>query len=71
MKFPENTRILVAIGDREISTYDANEYFPDYSTNKMASLLRRDERTEMVGKKGAGNRVAMWRIIPIDGKGGK
>ena len=68
MKFPEVTRILAVKGKNEFSTYDANEYHPELSSNEMGSILRRDERTVNLGKRwlwcGCNHwaRISIWRV---------
>ena len=68
MKHPEVTRIINAIGEREITTYDANEFHPKLSTRQMASILKGDKRIINVGKKwlwmGCNHwkQISMWKV---------
>ena len=73
MIFDEVTRIINAMeltGREEISTYQANEYFPHLTSREMASILRRDERLENVGKiwyrcrTGYAN-ISIWQVRAV------
>ena len=66
---PEVTELIGVIDIKEeFSTYDANEHFPDLTTQRMGSILKADERIVNLGKKWHRTitgyaHISIWEVI--------